>query len=433
MNSWDKGKKLHTSLSKNAAEQYDQIYEDMNFATGSYMQYELRTIKQFINCSPSHDLALVLGCGTGRDSFVLAEYFEQVFAYDFSEEMIRIANNNKLKKKVGNVLFEIKDIESAPFDLDDNSVSFISAGFGMGSFIKNIDNLLKEIERILQPEGVAVFSFYNKDSLLNQLDLEWEPALSASIIKNEESIEVTFNSNKYKISAKAYSTHEIKNIFTNNFKLLRINTFPTISSLLPQSLFLNENMRKVCTEIDESLSTNLNEDGFYILSVYKKEENNEYLDGYNKSLKLLKKYELDKKIIKHSIVKNMEDVYTVIDETPDRMLKSILITSKKENIFFLFGLSASDKLDMSKIAKIMNESKSNIRFATPLEIKNLTGFIVGAIPPFAMPKEIPIVIDNTIMKQHYIWCGTGKETESLKISIEELKKISMCNIENISK
>jgi hypothetical protein len=44
MNDWKLHKERHKELSAAAAEKYDELYEKANFATGSYMQYELETI-----------------------------------------------------------------------------------------------------------------------------------------------------------------------------------------------------------------------------------------------------------------------------------------------------------------------------------------------------------------------------------------------------
>ena len=111
MDTWKEFKEEHLKLSAAAAEKYDQLYENANFATGSYMRYELETVKRLAVQAPTRSLALDIGCGTGRDSFYLSKHFDQVFGYDFSPEMILVANKNKLHRRVGNVSFEVLDVE----------------------------------------------------------------------------------------------------------------------------------------------------------------------------------------------------------------------------------------------------------------------------------------------------------------------------------
>ena len=75
---WQQGKEAHRTLSEAVAERYDQMYESANFATGSYMQFEVDTIQRLVPQAPSHAVAADLGCGTGRDTFLLAKHFGQV-------------------------------------------------------------------------------------------------------------------------------------------------------------------------------------------------------------------------------------------------------------------------------------------------------------------------------------------------------------------
>src|SRR5579871_5418819 len=183
---WDANKAEHLALSAVAAEAYDEIYEKANFATGSYMRYEIEVIDRFVKESPSHTFAADLGCGTGRDSRILSHHFSQVYACDFSPDMIRVAERQKLARRMGNVRFEVRDIEDGPLPLADGSVAFLNTGFGMASFVKNIDSLFREVRRVLQPKGIAIFSFYNSDALVNRLKLDWKPALAARVIEGQD-------------------------------------------------------------------------------------------------------------------------------------------------------------------------------------------------------------------------------------------------------
>src|SRR4051812_4803924 len=107
---WRSGKRRHQTLSDNAASHYDAIYGTANFATSMYMRYELEVIAEAEKLASTHDIALDLGCGTGRDTTELSKYFAQVYGYDFSEAMISVANANKYRGSIGNVSFAVADI-----------------------------------------------------------------------------------------------------------------------------------------------------------------------------------------------------------------------------------------------------------------------------------------------------------------------------------
>lgn len=442
---WQERKNNHLALSNAAAEVYDEIYEQANFATGSYMRYELEVIERFIQHSHSRTFAVDLGCGTGRDSYILSKYFDQVYACDFSSEMIRVAEKNKLVKRMGNVRFEIRDIEDGPLPLSDNSVSFLNTGFGMASFVKNIDSLFREVRRVLQPRGIAIFSFYNSAALVNQLELQWKPALAARVIEGEDILEVNFDKS-YRIPAKAYQLKTIKRKAEGNFNVLDVTTFPTLSALFPQTLFIHETARELCRNVDQMLAKNEElAAGPYIVVVCQKGGSpikEKSTLGYEKVLQLLRIHGIPEDIRSHQPVMSMSDVQEVLNVEPSHMVKSVLIAFSEEEqrqidnlgaSLYLFGLPADRKLHLGKVAALLNKPRQRLRLATQIEVETLTGFQVGSIPPFAMPAKIPVIIDERFHKLDVIWCGTGKSTESLRLTMDNLKKLSNCSFADISK
>lgn len=448
MDKWQERKKEHFALSEAAAESYDELYEQSNFATGSYMKYELETIERFIPQAPSRSLAVDLGCGTGRDSFFLAHHFNQLYGYDFSPEMIRVAERNKLKKGIGNVAFQVLDLEDNPLPLRNGSVSFVNTAFGMGSFVRNPESLFREVRRILQPRGIALFSFYNTDALVNQLNLEWRPALAARVVEGEDALSVNFEGNTYTIAARPYTVKDVVRKLEGNFRqpLNEVTTFPTLSALFPQSLFANNKARELCTKVDQLLAGNLGiAAGPYIVVVCQRGgaiTKTRRLFGYEKVLELLRIHEITEDIREHRPVRNMADVKEVLDAPPGQMVKSILLAvdSPKgtshgtlDAQLFLIGIPADRKLDMGKVAVVLQQRRELLRFAVQKEVEELTGFKVGSIPPFGLPRNIPVILDTLLTTQKTVWCGTGKATESLRLSIEDLRHLSAFTVADVSK
>lgn len=443
---WQKNKEEHLALSAAAADQYDELYEHANFATGSYMRYELETIERFIPYSPSLALAVDLGCGTGRDSFLLAKHFGQVYAYDFSIDMIRVANRNKLKKRAGNVLFEAQDIEDGPLPLANDSVSLVNTAFGMGSFIRKPEVLFREVRRILQPRGIALFSFYNSVALVNQLELEWRPALAARVVASEDVLQVDFEERSYRIAARAYKPKEIKKTIEGNFKLLEITTYPILSALFPQTLFKHSSARDLCSNVDKMLANNIELGaGPYIVAVCQKggaASKTKPLVGYERVLELLRIHNIPKDIREHRPVRTMSDVTEVLDAPLGQMVKSILIAMDEgENTspddlnaeLFLIAISADRNISIGKVATVLGRPRKKLRFATQIEVEKLTGFEVGSIAPFGLPRNIPVILDARLASLDTVWCGTGKATESLRLSVINLKKLSAYTVGDVSK
>jgi SAM-dependent methyltransferase len=221
------------------------------------MRYEEDLIENATGSLPERKVAAVLGSGTGRESFTLARGFEKVFGLDFSPEMTQQATLNAQKRNVNNTHFMTLDVEHDPLPFADQSVDFINSSFGMGSFVLNPANFFLEIKRVLKPGGKVIFSFYNSQAFVNQLELGWAPAISSRLNHQEEALEVQFNGQTYLIPVVAYSVPEIKAELSRFFTVYSLSTFPSISSIFPQQFFNNDRIRQLCLEADLLLAENL--------------------------------------------------------------------------------------------------------------------------------------------------------------------------------
>jgi prolyl-tRNA editing enzyme YbaK/EbsC (Cys-tRNA(Pro) deacylase)/SAM-dependent methyltransferase len=445
MSLWQERKGQHLALSDAAAEKYDEFYSGANFATGSYMLFENEIINRSLKLARSKGLALDLGCGTGRHSFLLARHFDQVFGYDFSEGMLGVAERNKIKHRSGNSLFQRLDVEQERLPVADGAVSLVNTGFGMGSFLESPERLFREVRRVLQPSGIAIFSFYNRDALVNRLNLTWTPALAARARPETDTLDVNFEGVCYEIPAKAYSVPDIRARLEGNFIIHELTTFPVLSALFPQELFANEDAKKLCTQVDNLLARNIElAAGPYIVAVCIKKGFYEPPEphGLARVIKLLHQYNLHHDIIEHEPVHTMEDVKRVVSADPEQMVKSVLVAVDGKNShtlqnpnadLCLAAVPAPRKLDLAKLARFLNVPYKKIRLATQEEVEDITGFKIGSIPPFGLPRHAIVILDSSFSRFQHVWCGTGRCTESLKISIEDLRRISSASLGDISK
>ncbi|OHE56484.1 MAG: hypothetical protein A2Z47_04170 [Thermodesulfovibrio sp. RBG_19FT_COMBO_42_12] len=104
-------------------------------------------------------VALDFGCGMGRLSLALAQYYEEVIGIDISETMINLANqildghSSSLK---GRVTYRLNNSNSIP--IEDNKCDLIYSNIVLQHM--NIDDALfyiTEFVRVLKRDGLAVF------------------------------------------------------------------------------------------------------------------------------------------------------------------------------------------------------------------------------------------------------------------------------------
>jgi prolyl-tRNA editing enzyme YbaK/EbsC (Cys-tRNA(Pro) deacylase) len=101
--------------------------------------------------------------------------------------------------------------------------------------------------------------------------------------------------------------------------------------------------------------------------------------------------------------------------------KAILL--KIDDGFKLFVLSASEKIDSSKIKKYFHARR--IRFATAEELFGVTGLVPGSVPPFGLPiLHVALYVDLSITKNERIAFNAGSLTDSIIMRVNDYLQIA---------
>jgi len=124
-------------------------------------------------------IILDIGCGFGDHAEKLAcQKYKNLFGFDISKEMVRLANHKKIPNSifyVGDMRRKLKHTNSF-FDIVYCSLAI--------HYIKNIDKLFKEVNRVLKNNGVFCFSTGHPIfNLINQND---DPIIGVQKIPNNK-------------------------------------------------------------------------------------------------------------------------------------------------------------------------------------------------------------------------------------------------------
>ncbi len=146
-------------IKSTVADEYDNYYQKEPGKTIDKIEKEL-ILRHMNNLPKSH--LLELGCGTGHWTQFLSDMGFRITAVDNSEAMLK----NARKKNIQNVQFLLADATRLPFS--EKSFSAI-VSVTMLEFIKDIDRVLDEIDRVLKPEGTIVLGCLNALSELGKI------------------------------------------------------------------------------------------------------------------------------------------------------------------------------------------------------------------------------------------------------------------------
>jgi ubiquinone/menaquinone biosynthesis C-methylase UbiE len=238
------------------AKEYDEKYQNPELA---YMH----SVEDEVLLKKVSGIVLDIGCGTGRQSILLANRGYRTIGIDISSEMIKIAGaksygNNKNK----NIDFLIATAEALPFK--SCSVESVISMFGALNHVVRYHQAYEEIARVLKPRGVFIFT------VVNRWNLNWWVKSLATL--KWKWLLIAFRSSEYseRVWTHYYSAAELKQLLCAKFKNLKLGCL--LLFIYPKFKFSSGSLSRVqkfFSKIEDLLRWRypFNRIGYYIFGI----------------------------------------------------------------------------------------------------------------------------------------------------------------------
>lgn len=117
----------------------------------------------------------------------------------------------------------------------------------------------------------------------------------------------------------------------------------------------------------------------------------------------------------------VEDAAAAVGVTSDRILKSLVFLAHGDP--YLIVAAGVQPVDTRLLREALGVPKRRLRFASAAEALELTGFEVGAMPPFAHAQALPTLVDaESVPRAGDLYAGGGQKDALLRLSFETLVK-----------
>ena len=134
----------------------------------------------------------------------------------------------------------------------------------------------------------------------------------------------------------------------------------------------------------------------------------------------IRKHGIKWRIIKASgRTTTVDDAARFLGVDKSKIVKTLIVVAG-DNVYAVV-IPGDKRLDMRKFASITGV---RARLAKPEEVVEKTGYTVGGVPPIALPNNVKLIIDESLLKHDKVYGGGGEDGVLLEFNPKELIKLT---------
>jgi Cys-tRNA(Pro) deacylase len=103
-------------------------------------------------------------------------------------------------------------------------------------------------------------------------------------------------------------------------------------------------------------------------------------------------------------IRNLEALLISQGLDPQSVVRSVVFKTASDQ-YVLLAVAGGDRADWAVLRNHLNERKC--RMAEFDEVPEATGYVVGAVPPIALPNSLKILVDTSVKDYETVIIGSG--------------------------
>lgn len=119
-------------------------------------------------------------------------------------------------------------------------------------------------------------------------------------------------------------------------------------------------------------------------------------------------------------VRNLEELLSSQGMNPQSVVRSVLFKTASD-CYVLLAVAGGQRADWAVLRKHLDERKC--RMAEFDEVQQATGYVVGAVPPIALPNSVKVLVDNSVKDYETVIIGSGVLGYALSLKGTDLLRL----------
>ena len=128
-----------------------------------------------------------------------------------------------------------------------------------------------------------------------------------------------------------------------------------------------------------------------------------------------------------------EEAARAVNAELGQIVKSLVFLAERadeEPEAILCLVSGPNRVDLARLAAVVG--RPDVRRASAREVNELTGFVIGGIPPFGHDRRIRVVMDPDLGRFTTVWAAAGLPTVVFPIAPASLRLLADAHVAPIA-
>jgi Ala-tRNA(Pro) deacylase len=143
-------------------------------------------------------------------------------------------------------------------------------------------------------------------------------------------------------------------------------------------------------------------------------------DTFDRIVALLTGARANFRIIEHEAEGRSEKISVIRGNRPDQAAKAMVLDVRgggggRRHVLAI--LPGSRKLDFDAVATLFEARKCG--FASPATAQELTGCVMGAVPPFAFDPALTVVVEQDLLANDTLFFNAGRLDRSMELDTKD--------------
>jgi prolyl-tRNA editing enzyme YbaK/EbsC (Cys-tRNA(Pro) deacylase) len=122
----------------------------------------------------------------------------------------------------------------------------------------------------------------------------------------------------------------------------------------------------------------------------------------------------------------VETAALAVGAAPERIVKSILFLVDGRAVLAI--ACGPDRVETRALAAYYAVGRKRVKLADAETVLELTGFQVGAMPPFGHRQPLPTLVDRRVLDRPEVYAGGGSEQSLLRISPQAILQVTRAEV-----